>query len=122
MTQQNAARNRKHTPPLNSVQLGVQMRFTTGQMWVKWKKSPAAIPISSGNEEFLHGNFGSGFAQPPPRDQSQNHGAQGGNEAQRQVSAVVINPRRCAREEIQEPLIEGVPKLKFLFQCAAKPV
>src|ERR1017187_6332969 len=32
ITQRKAAVNRKQTPPLNSVQPGVQMRFTTGQM------------------------------------------------------------------------------------------
>src|SRR5215472_5104140 len=32
ITQLNAARNRKHMPPLKMVQEGVQIRFTTGQI------------------------------------------------------------------------------------------
>ena len=35
MIQENAARKKKQTPPLKSVQLGVQMRFTMGQIPVK---------------------------------------------------------------------------------------
>ena len=41
-----AARNRQHQPPLNRTQVGVQMRFTTGQMPVKWSSRPAAIPAA----------------------------------------------------------------------------
>ena len=46
MIQLKAARNRKQSPPLKSVQLGVQMRFTTGQMPLKCNKSPAATPMA----------------------------------------------------------------------------
>jgi len=46
ISQQKAARNRKQIPPLKSVQLGVQMRFTTGQMPVKWSSSPEAMPMA----------------------------------------------------------------------------
>ena len=34
-THEKAARKKKHTPPLNSVHEGVQMRFTMGQIPVK---------------------------------------------------------------------------------------
>ena len=46
MIQLNADKKRKHMPPLNKVQLGVQMRFTIGQTPVRWKKSPRAMRIT----------------------------------------------------------------------------
>ena len=42
MSQQKMARKRKHRPPLNRVQAGVQMRLTMGQRPVKWRMAPAA--------------------------------------------------------------------------------
>ena len=42
MTQEKPASSRKHSPPLKSVQVGVQMRFTTGQMPATCSSTPPA--------------------------------------------------------------------------------
>src|ERR1700733_5746703 len=43
-------------------------------------------------QEFLERNLGSRFPKPPSRNQTQNHGAERRNEAQRQVAAFIVNP------------------------------
>ena len=58
MIQENAARNKKQTPPLKSVQAGVQMRFTMGQMPVKCNSRPAAIRRAPAMRNFFTGIFG----------------------------------------------------------------
>ena len=114
MIQLNAARNRKQSPPLNSVQLGVQMRFTIGQMPVKCSSRPAAMPIDAGDQQRFIGIRGASVAQPAAGDQSQDHGAERRNEAQRQISAAVGDEWLDARKQIQEPLVERVPEIGVL--------
>ena len=48
-------------------------------------------------------------------DQAQDHGAERGNEAERQIAAAVKHERLDAREEIQEPLVEGVAQVGVLI-------
>ena len=91
ITQQNAARKRKQTPPLNSVQLGVQMRFTTGQMPVSGEESGGDAD-DAGDQEASSGELRSRSRNQRPRNQSQNHGAQRGNEAECQIAAGVDRP------------------------------
>src|ERR1035438_1978589 len=51
VSQQKPARKRKQRPPLNSVHAGVQIRFTTGQMPVKWSTRPAEVGVKFGPSE-----------------------------------------------------------------------
>src|SRR5215475_12420484 len=46
MIAKKAAVNRKHQPPLNNVQLGVQMRLTTGQMPRTPSNAPETRPMT----------------------------------------------------------------------------
>ena len=58
ITQQNAAKNRKQIPPLNSVQLGVQILFTIGQIPTACSSNPAASPPNPASNNFLNGIAG----------------------------------------------------------------
>src|ERR1017187_10299290 len=62
-TQENAARKKKHTPPLNSVHAGGQMRFTSGQMPVTGGSKPAAHSTTAANRTFRKGIFGANTVQ-----------------------------------------------------------
>src|SRR5579862_1759936 len=58
ITQQNAAKNRKQIPPLNRVQLGVQILFTIGQIPAACSNNPAASPPTPAITNFLNGIAG----------------------------------------------------------------
>src|SRR5579862_716049 len=58
ITQQNAAKNRKQIPPLNIVQLGVQILFTIGQIPAACSSNPAASPPNPASSNFLNGIAG----------------------------------------------------------------
>src|ERR1700753_358704 len=55
ITHENAAIYRKQSPPLNSVQLGVQIRFTIGQIPAACKNNPAARHPTPAINNFLNG-------------------------------------------------------------------
>src|ERR1700732_2869549 len=59
MNHEKAARNKKHTPPLKSVHEGVQIRFTIGQIPVKWKSRPADMNMTAAVRNLRSGTFGS---------------------------------------------------------------
>src|ERR1017187_5599269 len=58
MIQENAARKKKQTPPLKSVQLGVQMRLTMGQIPVTWRSRAAAASTAPAIKKRLMGILG----------------------------------------------------------------
>src|SRR5262249_31211217 len=54
----NAASVRKQIPPLNKTHLGVQIRFTTGQIPATCSNAPAASPATPANTNRRNGIFG----------------------------------------------------------------
>ena len=58
MIHANAANVRKQIPPLNNVQLGVQIRFTTGQIPATCSSNPTAIPPTPASNNCLKGILG----------------------------------------------------------------
>src|SRR6187399_2860564 len=55
ITQLKPATNRKQIPPLNRVQLGVQMRLTIGHKPEKCSNAPAATPIAPASSSRRYG-------------------------------------------------------------------
>src|ERR1700756_4607011 len=58
MIQEKAASIRKQTPPLNRVQLGVQIRFTTGHIPAACKSRPSATPATPASSNRRNGMRG----------------------------------------------------------------
>src|SRR5581483_8829885 len=67
-----------------------------------------------GDEQFLHRDFRGGLAQPASGDETEDHGAQRRDEAEREIAAAVKNERPYTREEVQEPLVERVAQIGVL--------
>src|SRR5580698_2050318 len=122
MIHENEARNRKHTPPLNSVQLGVQMRFTIGQIPVTCSSTPAAIRINPAITNFFTGIFGAAARNhSPARNPSKIVPSVGMKLSVRYPPPLSTN--REARGRIfKNHTSNAWPRLLFLFQCEAKPV
>ena len=114
MIQEKAARKKKQIPPLKRVHAGVQMRLTMGQMPVKCRMSPARTRSDASDQETLDGDPGSIVAEPLPGAQPKQHGAEGGNEAERQIAAAIVDETRGAREQIEEPNVEGLAEVAVL--------
>ena len=118
---ENAVRNRKHTPPENSVHDGVQMRLTMGQMPVKCSQQRECDQPGRGDKEPAKRNLWRRLEEPSAADHTQQHGSQRGDEAQRQVASVVIAERAGARKQIQEPDIESLAKIRVLVPVRGEP-
>ncbi len=114
MIQLNAARKRKQRPPLNSVQLGVQIRLTIGQMPVKCNSRAEADSDRAGNEKPLHWDGRRRSAKPASGDQAQNHRAQSRNEAEGQITALVVDKRLRSWKQVEKPLIESMSQVAVL--------
>src|SRR5438067_3943770 len=54
---------------------------------------------------FFHARAGA--LEPTPRDQAENHRSQGRNKAERRIAAAIKDERALAREQVEEPLVEG---------------
>src|SRR5271163_2175012 len=73
------------------------------------------------DQELADGLPGRRSLEPLPCKQAQDHGAQRGDKAQGKVAAVVEHEWVFARKEVQEPHIEGLPKVAVLIPVGAKP-
>ncbi len=120
MIQLKTDKKRKQIPPLNKVQLGVQMRLTMGQIAGDVKEQPQRNKNHARREEAADGLPGRRSHEPLPGEEAQDHGAQRGDEAQRQVAALVEHERVLAREQVQEPNIEGLAEVAVLVPVGAK--
>ena len=67
------------------------------------------------------GIAGRRVAQPAAGDQPQDHRAQRGDEAQRRVAAAVGDKRRLARQQVEEPHVEGLPEVAVLVPVRRQP-
>ena len=54
------------------------------------------------------------------RQKAKDHGAQGGDETQSKIAAVIEQERVFAREEIEEPQIEGLAEIAVLVPVGAE--
>ena len=118
---ENTARKTKATPPLQSAQAGVQMRFTIGQIPVKCSSSARCHQRNRRKQKILRtGIFGSGLDKPPPRNHPQQHRSQRRNKAQRQIPAAVERKPARPRKQIQKPHIERIAEIAVLVPVRRK--
>ena len=78
------------------------MRFTIGQIPVKWSSSPAAINAAAAITNLPQRNLRRRLAKPPPRNHSQQHRPQRRNKAQRQIPAAVVRQTGSSAETDSE--------------------
>ncbi len=98
MIQLNTARKRKQMPPLNKVQLGVQIRFTMGQIPVTCKQDAGSEEQQAGSDKAADGLPRLRVHKPLPGKEAEDHGAQRGDEAQSEIPAAVVCERVFAEE------------------------
>lgn len=77
---------------------------------------------STCEEETADGKAGDGGKEPSTGDEAEDHGAEGGDEAEGEVSAAVVEEGRGAGKEIQEPEVEGLAEVGVLVPVSCEPV
>src|SRR5689334_14560957 len=121
MTQLNAARKRKHMPPLNRVQLGVQILFTTGQMPVKCNSNPAAMPMTPATAKRLSGMMGANVRYQRPATKPRIIVPSVGMKLSVRYPPSFATNGLTRGKRFKNHWSKALPKFAFLFQCAAKP-
>ena len=71
-------------------------------------------------EEPANGLLGRRSHKPLSGKEAEDHGAQRGNETQSKVAALIEDERVYAREEVQEPQIEGLAEIAVLVPMGAE--
>src|SRR5580658_1138188 len=122
MTQENAARNRKQTPPLKSVQLGVQMRFTIGQTPVTCRRTPAARRSTPAITNRLTGIFGAAARNHSPARRPRRMVPSVGMKLSVRYPPSLNANREGRGRRFRNHTSNAWPRLLFLFQWEAKPV
>src|ERR1700761_3675187 len=122
MIHANAARKKKHIPPLNSVQLGVQIRFTIGQMPVKWSTSASAASHTPVKMNFISGTReGDSRYHRPAKRPSSMVPRVGMKLSVRYPPSLYANGASLGKR-FRNQRSNAWPRLLFLFQCEANPV
>ncbi len=78
-------------------------------------------PGDTGHYQAPHRNGRRGCTQPASGDEPEDHRAQRRDEAEREIAAAVGHQRRLAREQVQEPLVEGQPQVGVLVPVGRQP-
>src|SRR5450759_5208528 len=119
--QLNAARNRKQIPPLNNVQLGVQIRLTIGQIAVKCRRRPEARPIAPAIRSGFIGMRGAETRIQRPAARPRIIVPSVGIKLSVKYPPPFATNGFTRGSRLRNHWSNAFPRLPFLFQWAAKP-
>src|ERR1035437_10119335 len=120
-TQQKPARNRKHNPPLKSVQLGVQMRFTIGHTPATCSRRPEATPATPAANKCFMGMRGARARNQRPAANPRIMVPKVGMKLRVRYPPLFATNGSVRGDRLRNHWSKAFPRLVFLYQWAANP-